>query len=413
MLNPKTNERELAYIVTIDEIRPIPNYDRVEHARVGGWWVIVKKDQFQVGEPAIYIEVDSKVPEKEPFMFLEKKHFKVKTQKMCGVVSQGLLMHPSDFGWLITTPMVGIFDRDNAIAYNIGDFLTKTLGITYASEEDNKRKAPSADKYKKMAQRRPDIFKKPWARWMMKREWGKKVMFFFYGKAKDKKSGWPVGMFPGVSKTDQERCENMTWILEDKTPFIVTQKCDGSSGTYILERKGKKKYEFYVCSRNVRMTNEDQECFYGSHNYYWEVAHKYEIEKKMREWLEKHPTLKWICWQGEICAPGIQKNPHNLSETHFYCFHWTDSENGRINIVDAVQNWKECGMEAVPIVATNYILPDDFEEFKNSVDNIYYDSSVCEGNTNCLIEGYVYYKSTDPTFSFKNVSKTYLLKHNS
>ena len=29
----------------IDEIKPIPNYDRVEHARVGGWWVIVKKDQ--------------------------------------------------------------------------------------------------------------------------------------------------------------------------------------------------------------------------------------------------------------------------------------------------------------------------------------------------------------------------------
>ena len=98
MLN-KDGQRELAYIVAIDEIRPIPNYDRVEHARVGGWWVIVKKDQFQVGDLAIYIEVDSKVPEKEPFMFLEKKHFKVKTQKMCKVISQGLLMHPYDFGW--------------------------------------------------------------------------------------------------------------------------------------------------------------------------------------------------------------------------------------------------------------------------------------------------------------------------
>ena len=68
MLN-KDGQRELAYIVAIDEIRPIPNYDRVEHARVGGWWVIVKKDQFQVGDLAIYIEVDSKVPEKEPNMF--------------------------------------------------------------------------------------------------------------------------------------------------------------------------------------------------------------------------------------------------------------------------------------------------------------------------------------------------------
>ena len=60
MLNPQTNQRELAYIVAIDEIKPILNYNRVEHARVGGWWVIVKKDQFQVGDLAIYIEVDPK-----------------------------------------------------------------------------------------------------------------------------------------------------------------------------------------------------------------------------------------------------------------------------------------------------------------------------------------------------------------
>ena len=75
MLNPKTNQRELAYVVQIDEIRPIEGYDRVEHARVGGWWVIVKKDQFQVGDLAIYIEVDSKVPETEVFEFLAKRRF--------------------------------------------------------------------------------------------------------------------------------------------------------------------------------------------------------------------------------------------------------------------------------------------------------------------------------------------------
>ena len=67
MLN-KENQRELCYVVTIDEIRPIPNYDRVEHARVGGWWVIVQKGQFNVGDPAIYFEIDSKVPsDKECF----------------------------------------------------------------------------------------------------------------------------------------------------------------------------------------------------------------------------------------------------------------------------------------------------------------------------------------------------------
>ena len=66
-------------------------------------------------------------------------------------------------------------------------------------------------------------------------------------------------------------------------------------------------------------------------------------------------------------------------------------------------------METVPIVDTNFILPDDFEEFKKQADGKY-DSIVCEGDPNCDREGFVYYKSTDPTFSFKNVSREYLIK---
>jgi len=37
------DKRALAYTVAVDEIREIPGYDRVEHARVGGWWIIVSK----------------------------------------------------------------------------------------------------------------------------------------------------------------------------------------------------------------------------------------------------------------------------------------------------------------------------------------------------------------------------------
>ena len=39
----KDGRRQLAYLVKIDDILPIPDYDRVEHAVVGGWRVIVKK----------------------------------------------------------------------------------------------------------------------------------------------------------------------------------------------------------------------------------------------------------------------------------------------------------------------------------------------------------------------------------
>ena len=394
------DKRALAYTSKILWIKPISGADNIELIGVLGWTCIAKKGEFQIGDLCVYFEIDSKLPEAEWSEFMRSKHFKIKTMKLnkFKVISQGLALPISIF-------------TNIEIPQEEGIDLTAELGIVYADDEDNKRKAASADKYKLMAQRRPNIFKKKWARWMMRRNWGKKIMFFFFGKKKDKKNSWPVGVFPGVSKTDQERCENMPYILADKTPYIVTQKCDGSSGTYILERKGRNKFEFYVCSRNVRMLTEKQECFYGKDNYYWEVAIKYDIKNKMKKWLNANPNAKWVCWQGEICSPGIQKNPHKLTETHFYCFHWTDNINGRLDIISADKIWKEYDMEVVPIVDTNYILPDDFNEFKASVDNIFYDAKVCEGNRDCLIEGYVYYKTTDPTFSFKNVSRTYLLNH--
>ena len=410
MLNPKTNERELAYVARVTEILPIEGADRVEIAKINGWTCVVAKDAFKVNDLGIFFEADAKVPEKEPFLFMEKRHYKVKVQKFFKgtVISDGLLMSFEDFGGYVSDDkMSGIMSNKE---YREGDFLTKELGVTYAEAEDNKRKANSEDKYKRMAQRHGKLFAKQPFRWLMKRSWGKKLLFLFFGKKRDKKNAWPDGRFPGVARTDQERVENMTWILQDKTPFIVTQKCDGSSGTYILERKGKNKFEFYVCSRNVRMASKEQECFYGSHNYYWEVAEKYDIENKMKAWLNNAPGRDWVCWQGEICAPGIQKNPHNLSETHFYCFHWTDNVNGRRDIRDAIVDWKSYNMETVPIVCDNYIMPDDFEEFKKSADG-YYMEEVCEGHTNCKREGFVYYKTTEPTFSFKNVSREYLLNH--
>lgn len=417
MLN-KDNVRELAYVVKVDAVTEIPGYDRVELAHIGGWTVVVGKGEFKAGDPAIYFEIDSKLPEVEPFTnmkFLADKGYKVKTQKMCKSLSQGLLMSAANFGWTIgnvvdDTGTVAIVDDENVIHFDndLDDsrFLTKKLGVTYAVSEDNARKANSADKYKKMAQRHRKLFSKKPFRWLMKRAWGRKLLFVFFGKKKDKKTAFPKH-FEYIHPTDQERCENMTWVLTDKTPFIRTQKCDGSSGTYIVERKPFGRFEFYVCSRNVRQLDEKQECFHDT-NYYWEVAHKYNIEQKLTSILKDRPDLDYICWQGEICAPKIQKNPHHLSETHFYCFHMIDSKVGKYDIRTAKKIWDAMDMETVPIDEELYIMPDDFEEFKASATG-YYDASVCEGQDNCDREGYVYYKASDPNFSFKNVSREYLL----
>lgn len=166
------DKRALAYIVTIDEIRPIPNYDRVEHARTNGWWCVTRLNELKVGDKAVYFEVDSKVPaDDERFSFLEAKHYKIKTQKMCGVFSQGLLMPVTLFPELADM--------------EVGTDVTDILKVTYSVIEDNTRKSKNGDpdaKYKSMAQRHQKIFKKPIVRKIMKHKLGRKIMFLFFGK---------------------------------------------------------------------------------------------------------------------------------------------------------------------------------------------------------------------------------------
>lgn len=397
MLN-KNKQRELAYLVKVDKVEQM-DADRLEAVDVGGWKCVCGKGEFHPGDVAIYIEIDAQCPiDKKPWSdmaFLVSKKGKIKSQKIRGVISQGLLIPTSQFADICAGRKVN----------NESRFLTKELGITYAIAADNVRKGASSDKYKKMAQRRSKLSKKWWWKKLYKSSLGKKILFVFFGKKNDNATAFPT-KFPGVGITDQERCENMIWVLQDKTPFIVTQKCDGSSGTFILERKKFGRYEFYVCSRNVRQLSPEQKCFHDK-NYYWQVAIKYDIENKMKTWLKAHPKAWFVCWQGEVCGPEIQGNPQHLKSTHLFCFHWTDSINGRRDIREADKDWRAMGMEVVPIEGT-IVLPDNFEEFKQMADGKY-DPSVCEGHTNCNREGWVLYSTKDSKFSFKNVSRKYLL----
>jgi hypothetical protein len=385
------DKRALAYIVTIDEIRPIPNYDRVEHARTNGWWCVTRLNELKVGDKAVYFEVDSKVPsDDERFSFLEAKHYKIKTQKMCKVFSQGLLMPITLFPELADM--------------EVGTDVTDILKVTYSVVEDNTRKSKNGDpdaKYKSMAQRHQKIFKKPIVRKIMKHKLGRKIMFLFFGKKKDKPLSFPTH-FPFVHKTDEERCENMPWVLGYERPLIVTEKLDGTSSTYILERKGKKKFEFYVLSRNVRQKTPDQKCYHDK-NIYWDMAIKNNIEQHLKEYLIANPDLKYVCIQGESVG-SVQGNPLKLNEDELYVFNFIRSDVGRLSSIDGKEIIESWGMKFVPILETEYYVPTDMEAFKE------YATAKSVVNPNVLREGIVL---RDPTndFSFKNVSREYLLKH--
>lgn len=385
------DKRALAYIVIIDEIRPIPNYDRVEHARTNGWWCVTRLNELKVGDKAVYFEVDSKVPaDDERFSFLEAKHYKIKTQKMCKVFSQGLLMPITLFPELADM--------------EVGTDVTDILKVTYSVVEDNARKSKNGDpdaKYKSMAQRHQKIFKKPIVRKIMKHKLGRKIMFLFFGRKKDKPLSFPTH-FPFVHKTDEERCENMPWVLGYERPLIVTEKLDGTSSTYILERKGKKKFEFYVLSRNVRQKTPDQKCYHDK-NIYWDMAIKNHIEQHLKEYLIANPDLKYVCIQGESVG-SVQGNPLKLNEDELYVFNFIRSDVGRLSSIDGKEIIESWGMKFVPILETEYYVPTDMEAFKE------YATAKSVVNPNVLREGIVL---RDPTndFSFKNVSREYLLKH--
>ena len=424
MLNPKTNTRELAYVVVIDAIEPIPGSDNCECAIVGGWRVMVRKNEFKVGDPAIYFEIDSYLDPSNPaFSFMEKKHYKVKTQRYTfggkgNFISQGLLMSAENFGWTPIYNVDGMGDivaiKDSCGEYHYNGahwyandesrFLTKQLGVTYAVPEDNARKANSPDKYKRMAQRHNKLFSHQPFRWLMKRNWGKKLLFFFFGNKKDgKKSDWPYW----VKKTDEERIENLSFLFDDKkTVWIATEKIDGTSTTFTLKRgKGFKKDEFYICSRNVVFNKPDKNCFYDT-NVYIEMAEKYNIFEKMTKLLHEHFTdCDWITIQGETYGGGIQKRDYSIKDHNFMAFNLITSKEGRFNSERMKTLLEEAfGIPCVPIVKSNYIIPDTLDEMREFVDS---QTSVIDGE---MREGIVF-RSLDGTRSFKCVSPKYLLKY--
>lgn len=416
MLNPKTNIRELAYIVNIDAIEPILGSDNCECAIIGGWHVMVRKNEFKAGDLAIYFEIDSYLdPSNSAFSFMEKKKYKVKTQRYTfggkgNFISQGLLMSAANFGWTIgvdnqdsSDDVYFIIDDKGEHHYEGGEsrFLTKQLNVTYAAPDDNVRKAAPADKYKKMAQRHGKLFSKQPFRWLMKRDWGKKVLFLFFGRARDKKNSWPAW----VSKTDEERVQNIPWILNDKSPWIATEKIDGTSTTFTMKRhKGifGTQYEFFVCSRNVVFDKPDKKCFYET-NVYTEMAEKYHMEDVLKRLLnEVFTDAEWVTIQGETFGAGVQKRDYSLEGHDFRAFNLIVSNKGRIGSVEAEKIVNPYGIKWVPILETLFILPDTVDELLTIATG----KSVIDGKSR---EGIVF-RSPDGVKSFKAVSNDFLLE---
>jgi RNA ligase (TIGR02306 family) len=86
-------------VCKIDEVVAHDNADRLEVCKVGGWQCIVAKDQYRAGDLVIYVPIDSVFP--QPLSdkigvtkYLSKQ--RVKTAKLRGVISQGVIMSATE-----------------------------------------------------------------------------------------------------------------------------------------------------------------------------------------------------------------------------------------------------------------------------------------------------------------------------
>ena len=381
--------RKLAHIETVTNIRPIEGCDNIVQCNVLGWNVIVKKDEFKDGDKCVYIEIDSICPSDNPdFAFLEKKHYKIKTMKLRGTTSQGIVF-----------PM-SILHSDKE--FNIGDDVTDLLKITQIEDEVPATKSVSREqKEKQFKAKHKKFFSNPIVKYLMRYVWFRKIVFAFMPKKKTKEYGFPSY----IVKTDEIRLQNMPWVLESckDVPMIVTEKLDGTSSTFGLQRIKKNKFDFAVCSRNVRQSTPDKICYYADMpNVYWEMAVKYDIENVLKDIQRKH-NADTVVIQGETIGEGIQKNKYNIKGHDLYVFNLIINGQ-RIDSVKARDILKEYGMKFVPILENDYILLDNVDDMIKYADgkSEIYDT---------LREGVVI-RNYDRNVSFKCISNKFLLKHN-
>lgn len=349
----KNGERMMAWVAKIDKVVKHPEADSLDVCTVGGWSCVTKLGEFKTGDLAVYVSIDSWVPTelaaflskgKEPKEFNGVKGERLRTVKLRGALSQGLLLK----GIICPTGlMVKQHDSVMQHIFQEGDDVTEWLGI---------------------------------------QKWERPIPAQLAGQVR--------GNFPtAVPKTDQERAQNLVKEIAEAQAkglvFEVTEKLEGSSCTFFLDREG----DFHVCSRNLDLKRDEN-------NSFWRAAIKYNIEAKMREF-----ELNGYAIQGELIGPNIQGNIYGLSDIEFHVFDVYNSITGNYMIpAGRLKMIGEMGLNHVPVVAWEKDLStgvvSDLLELADGPSKL---------GKNPMREGLVW-KEMNGGMTFKTISNAYLLK---
>jgi hypothetical protein len=364
-------ERKLGTIRTVLDIKEITGADKIEIVMIDGWQCVSKKGVFKPGDSCIYIEIDSVVPPIKYFDFMADRKYRVKTIKLKGVISQGLVLPLGDLE--VITKELGI--KKYTITTPIEDNdITELIGLKkWVSQEEQTLENESKLQKK---------IHNPIIKFLTRFQW-------FRSLFKKRSKSFPEF----IPKTDEERIQNIPFVLKDKTEnkFYATEKIDGTSTTYFWYKK-----KFGVCSRNVLKFEND--------NSWWSTAAR-ELGIKTKLKMIK----KDIAIQGELIGPKIQGDKYKTKSYKLYLYGiWDIKQNKYYSFQELKDFCCAYNFNTVPIIHENYTLPDTVEEIIRSSEGF---SSV---NNSTLREGLVIREKENKyrnRISFKAINPQFLLNH--
>ena len=290
-------ERALASIQYIRSIEPIPGADFIVKVGIKGWHTVARLDEFKVGDPCVYFEVDSILPELPEFEFMRERKFRVKTMKFKKQIAQGLAMPLKEVSalWGKDSPLIA---GEDIIEIEEGADVTDIIGV-------KKYEPPTPICLEgKIVGRRPHF----------------------------------------VPKTDEYRLQSYPEILnefEGKTAYI-TEKLDGSSLSIFYSPLVK---EFGVCSRNLQIAEDENNAF-------WKAVNRYDLKETFPASVENSDrNTSTFVIQAELCGPGIQKNKLGLDSHDMFVFGIYDATNDRYLTYEELEMF--CGdllLKTVPYI---------------------------------------------------------------
>ena len=368
--------RQLATIRVINKISNIEKADKIQVATMENlqWEVVVKRDEFAIGDKVIFIEIDSLVPEKPEFEFLRDSKFRIKTRKMRGQISQGII-----FPLSILPPNIKVEEGlDITEALQIGNYVK--------SQED-------ADDSQVEVKSKSKVLK-----FFMGFAW---FRFIYLKLNAVNKGDWPEW----GQKSDENRIQVCARNLMEhfNEEWYITEKCDGQSCSVFLhetKKWGFKSWLFGVCSRNLWLRTP-------SESNYWKVAKQYDLPNKFKA-LKRETFL-----QGEICGSKVQKNKYKIEGLDMFVF--TIVEDGkRVSLERMVELSNQLGLKTVPIIYESFIpsmalgnITDVSEVVKAMVKMSIGQSKIYDTKR----EGIVMRLKSNPNISIKIINPMFLLEN--